>query len=464
MPSSMNTARAMTQDYPDGLPRPARYWAMAAIWLALLLAVIDSSIANVALPTIAHDLHTAPAASIWVVNAYQLTTVIALLPLAALGEIVTFRRVFLAGLLLFVLASIGCCFAHSLPELTLARAVQGLGAAGIMSVNPALVRFTYPEAQLGRGVGLNALVVSVASVIGPSLASLILAHASWPWLFAVNVPTGIAALAVGSFALPQSPKSGASLDRLSTLLNVVAYGGIIVGLDMLLRGGAALPGAASIAAGIGAGWLLVRRSLPQARPLIPIDLLRNRLFALTIATSVASFTAQMLAFVALPFLLQVTMHHTQVETGLLLTAWPLAVGVAAPIAGRLADSYPAALLGGLGLAMLAAGLFLLGSMPADAAMGAIIWRMALCGLGFGLFQAPNNRTLLSAAPRARTGAAGGMLASARLTGQTAGATLAAILFGLGTGGLAWSLWLGAAVAALGACVSLSRITLSPAHR
>src|ERR1700757_1930056 len=117
MPSSMNTARAMTQDYPDGLPRPARYWAMAAIWLALLLAVIDSSIANVALPTIAHDLHTAAAASIWVVNAYQLTIVVALLPLAALGEIVTFRRIFLAGLLLFVLASIGCCFAHSLPEL-----------------------------------------------------------------------------------------------------------------------------------------------------------------------------------------------------------------------------------------------------------------------------------------------------------------------------------------------------------
>jgi MFS transporter, DHA2 family, multidrug resistance protein len=453
----MNSA---PQEYPDGLPRRARYWATAAIWLALLMAVIDSSIANVALPTIAKDLHTAAAASIWVVNAYQLAIVVALLPLAALGEIVTFRRVFLVGLFVFVLASVGCCFAHSLAELTLARAVQGLGAAGVMAVNPALVRFTYPAAQLGRGVGLNALVISVASVIGPSLASLILAHASWPWLFAVNVPTGIAALAVGSFALPHSPRSGGSLDRLSTVLNVVAYGGTILGLDVLMRGGAALPGAASIALGIGAGWLLVRRSLPQARPLIPIDLLRNRLFSLTIATSVASFTAQMLAFVSLPFLLQIIMHKTQVETGLLMTAWPLAVGVAAPVAGRLADRYPAALLGGLGLALLGLGLFLLGGMPADATTGAIVWRMALCGLGFGLFQAPNNRTLLSAAPRSRTGAAGGMLASARLTGQTAGATLAAILFGLGTGGLSWSLWLGSAVAVVGACVSLSRIVLS----
>jgi len=447
--------------HQDGLPPRARYWATAAIWLALLMAVIDSSIANVALPTIAQDLHTAAATSIWVVNAYQLAIVVALLPLAALGEIVTYRRVFLAGLLLFVLASIGCCLARSLPALTLARAVQGLGAAGVMAVNPALVRFTYPAAQLGRGIGLNALVISVASVIGPSLASLILAHASWPWLFAVNVPTGLAALAVGIFALPHSPKSGGRLDLVSTCLNVAAYGGTILGLDVLMRGGAVLPGTASLAVGIAAGWLLVRRSLPQSRPLIPIDLLRNRLFALTIITSVASFTAQMLAFVSLPFLLQLAMHHTQVQTGLLITAWPLAVGIAAPVAGRLADRYPAAVLGGGGLATLGAGLFLLAAIPAAASNGMIVCGMALCGLGFGFFQAPNNRTLLSAAPRSRTGAAGGMLASARLTGQTAGATLAAILFSFGTAGLDWSLWLGGAIAIAGAGVSLSRLKLSP---
>jgi DHA2 family multidrug resistance protein-like MFS transporter len=437
---------------------------VTAIWLALLMAVIDSSIANVALPTIAKDLHTAAASSIWVVNAYQLAIVVSLLPLAALGEIVTFRRVFLVGLLLFVLASVGCCFARSLPELALARAIQGLGAAGVMSVNPALVRFTYPAAQLGRGVGLNALVISVASVIGPSLASLILAHGSWPWLFAVNVPTGIAALIVGSFALPLSPKSGGKLDRLSSVLNVAAYGFTILGLDVLARSGERIFGNASIVAGIVAGWLLVRRSLPQARPLIPVDLLRNRLFTLTIATSVASFTAQMLAFVSLPFFFQLVMHHTQVATGLLMTPWPVAVGVAAPVAGRLADRYPAGLLGGFGLALLAAGLFLLADMPAGAAAGTIVWRMALCGLGFGFFQAPNNRTLLSSAPRARTGAAGGMLASARLTGQTAGATLAAILFAMASGGLALSLWLGGAIAAVGACVSLSRMVLSPPPR
>lgn len=450
----MSNAGHETQ--PDGLPIPERYWAVAAIWLALLLAVVDSSIANVALPAIATQLHVEAATSIWIVNAYQLVIAVLLLPLAALGEIVTFRRIFLFGLLVFVLASIGCCFARSFTELVLARAVQGVGAAGIMSVNPALVRFTFPMAKLGQGVGLNALVISVASVIGPSLASLILAHAPWPWLFAVNIPIGVAALIVGRFALPYSAKSGGRLDILSALLNIAAYGLSIIGLDILARGGQVAPGIACMGAGITSGFFLVRRSLPQARPLIPLDLLRNRLFTLTVLTSVASFTAQMLAFVALPFFLQKDLHHTQVSTGLLLTAWPLAVGVAAPLAGRLADRYPAGLLGGAGLGALATGLALLGAMHEGTGNATVIFAMALCGAGFGFFQAPNNRTLLASAPRNRAGAAGGMLASARLTGQTLGATFVAILFGLAANA-ASPLWLGAAVAIAGACISLSRL-------
>src|ERR1700689_3388021 len=134
---------------PDGLPTPRRYWAILAIGLALTLSVLDSAIANVALPTIANDLHAGAAASIWVVNAYQLAIVISLLPLAALGEIVGYRRVYQAGLVLFTLAPLACSLSRTMDELGLARILQGFGAAGLMSVNGALVRFIYPQAQLG---------------------------------------------------------------------------------------------------------------------------------------------------------------------------------------------------------------------------------------------------------------------------------------------------------------------------
>jgi MFS transporter, DHA2 family, multidrug resistance protein len=440
----------------DGLPTPRRYWSVLAIWLAITMAVVDASIANVALPAIARDLHAAAAESIWVINAYQLAIVVALLPLAALGEIVEYRRIFQAGLVLFVLASIGCTFARTLPELTLARAVQGFGAAGIMSVNGALVRFTYPHGQLGRGIGLNALVVSVASVLGPSIASAILAVGSWQWLFAVNVPIGAAAWVLGRAALPESARQDRKLDWIAAALNVATFGLIVAGVDVFTRGGSWI-GLVIAAAGIGCGVALVRRSLSQPRPLAPVDLMRSWRFSLTVLTSVASFTAQMLAFVALPFYFQTVLHRTQVETGLLMTPWPVGVGVAAPIAGWLADRFPAAILAGIGLAVLAVGLGLMAMLPADASSVGIGCRMALCGMGFGFFQAPNNRTMLMSAPLERSGAAGGMLATARLTGQTIGATLTAILFRLSGHGAVSALALGAAFAVGASVISFSRL-------
>jgi DHA2 family multidrug resistance protein-like MFS transporter len=454
-PPSENASAAMT-DW-NGLPPPRRHWSIIAIWLAITMAVLDASIANVALPAIARDLHAAAAESIWVVNAYQLAIVVALLPLAALGEILEYRRIFQAGLILFVLASIGCCLANTLPELTVARAAQGFGAAGVMSVNGALVRFTYPHSQLGRGVGLNALVVSVASVLGPSVASAILALGSWQWLFAVNVPIGVAAWVLGRIALPESPRQDRRLDWIAAALNVATFGLIIAGVNIFTRGGGSLFGLVVAAAGIVCGVVLVRRSLSQPRPLAPVDLMRSPQFSLTVLTSVASFAAQMLAFVALPFYFQATLHRTQVETGLLITPWPLAVGVAAPIAGRLADRFPAAILAGIGLTALASGLLFMATLPADVSSFGICLRMALCGLGFGFFQAPNNRTMLSSTPMERSGAAGGMLATSRLTGQTIGATLTAILFRMSGHGAVSALALGAAFAAVASVVSFSRL-------
>src|SRR6185312_9797718 len=169
----MNTARIELAsimspapiEHADGLPQPQRNQAILTIALGITMAVVDSAIANVALPTIATDLNASPAFSIWIVNGYQLAITISLLPLASLGEIVGYRRVYLAGLVLFTAASLACTLSHGLLMLTVSRIAQGFGAAGIMSVNTALVRFIYPRAQLGRGIGLNAMVVAVSAAV-----------------------------------------------------------------------------------------------------------------------------------------------------------------------------------------------------------------------------------------------------------------------------------------------------------
>ena len=401
----------------DGLDVPQRYWAVASLVLAIAMTSLDSSIANVALPVIARNFGTQPAESIWVVNASQLAIVVSLLPFAALGEIVGFRRGYQAGLAVFTLASLACALSGSLTMLAAARALQGFGAAGVMSVNAGLVRHIYPVRMLGRGIGVNAIVVSVSAALGPSIASGVLALGPWPWLFAVNVPIGIGAFVLAARVLPANPLSERPFDVASAALNAVTFGMVISGVDVVTRTSAKALGALLLLTGLAAGVLLARREWTRPRPLVPFDLLRNPLFALSVATSIASFAAQTLAFVSLPFHFENSLHRSQVETGLLLTPWPVAVALAAPIAGWLADRFASSILCAIGLLVLAGGLAGLLLLPTGASGFDIGCRMAVCGLGFGFFQSPNNRVMLYSAPRHRAGAAGGMLGTARLTGQ-----------------------------------------------
>lgn len=453
--------RESSAAHADGLPVPRRYWAIGAILLAIALTVLDSTIVNVALPSLARDFHTSNAASIWVINSYQVAILIALLPLASLGEIVGYRRVSQYGMALFTVASLACALAPSLSVLSIARVIQGLGAAGIMSVNSALVRFTYPHRMLGRAIGINAFTVAVAGTIGPTIASAILAITTWRWLFAVNVPVGIVTIIIAMYSQPESERSSRPLNYTGVALQAGAFALLIGGLQSLAHDTANTLGVAAIGGGCVLGALLVRHEIVRDAPLIPFDLLRNRLFSLSVATSICSFMAQTAGLVSLPFEIQ-RVGHSAAATGLLMTPWAAGVALAAPFAGRLADRYPAGILGSLGLLALSSGLALLALFPRDGASTDLIWRMALCGLGFGFFQAPNNRTLIASAPRARAGAAGGMLATARLLGQTLGAAGVAILFRNYPGkGSNLSLVAASAVALVGAVVSVSRLAGNP---
>jgi DHA2 family multidrug resistance protein-like MFS transporter len=415
---------------PLGLPMPRRLWAAAAIWAAISMSVVDTAIANVALPTIARDLGASPVASIWVVNAYQIAITMALLPAAALGEKLGYRRVYGWGLALFVAASLLCSLSRSLPMLAAARFLQGFGAAGIMGINGALVRFTYPEDKLARGIGYNALVVAIASAAGPSIAAAILAFASWPWLFGVNLVPGLIALVIGMRCLPATPPSGRRLDMGSAAINALSFGALFLGLSEMARGAVDARTMAEVAGGILLAVWLVIRERGNPAPLFPVDLMRMPMLRLSYAASACAFAAQMAVFVALPFYFQQALHLGHVATGLLITPWPVAVAFTAPIAGRLFDRFPAAVLATSGMAIMAAGLGLLALLSPDSSDLSIIWRMALCGVGFGLFQTPNNRTMLGTAPRQRSGAAAGMQATMRLVGQTVGAVLVAGLFHL----------------------------------
>jgi MFS transporter, DHA2 family, multidrug resistance protein len=446
----------------DGLPPAQRRWAILTVALAITMSVLDGAIANIALPTIARELNASPAASIWVVNAYQLAVTVLLLPLSSLGEILGFRRVYWVGLGVFTLASLSCALSGSLATLTVARILQGIGAAGIMSVNGALVRFIYPRRMLGYGIGINAVVVAISAAIGPTVAAGILAVASWPWLFAVNVPVGIVAL-VASRTLPVTRPARRRFDWLSALWNALFFGFLVTAIDSAGHGAGWWISGGEAAGALIAGIALVLRQLPQTSPLLPVDLLRIPLFRLSIATSVASFVAQMLAYVALPFYLQDQLGRGQVETGLLMTPWPLTTALVAPLAGRLADRYSAGILGGLGLGTFALGLVLLALLPSNPGIADIAWRMAICGAGFGLFQSPNNRAIIGSAPRERSGGASGMLGTARLLGQSVGAALVALMFGLfGAGATTAALALAAGFAVTAAGVSLLRLIESGA--
>jgi DHA2 family multidrug resistance protein-like MFS transporter len=312
--------------------------------------VMDGAIANVALPTIAQDLHASPAFSIWIVNGYQLAITISLL-------------------------------------------------------------------------------------------------------------FGIAAVVIGMRALPYTPRNRHAFDWQSALMSAIMFGLGIGAIDSVGHGEAPLLYLSEAVIAVIACMLLVRRQLTAASPLLPVDLLRIPIFTLSICTSIASFCAQMLAFVALPFYLSDHFGYSGVEIGLLITPWPIAIAFAAPFAGRLVERYPAGLLGGIGLLLFAGGLGMLAFLPAHPTLD-VVWRMGLSGAGFGLFQSPNNRTMIAAAPRERSGGASGMLGTARLLGQTIGAALVALLLArYPVGGTQIALLVGVGFAMSGA--ALSTLRLSP---
>ena len=415
----------LSEGEATGLPKPKRTAAIAAVLAAMVLAVLDAAIVNVALPTIAESLQASPGASVWIITAYQTALVMGLLPCAALGESLGFRRVFTMGVALFTAASALCALSPSLPWLVAARFLQGLGAAAVMALGIALLRLIIPHHRLGAAIGWNALAVALSSAAGPTVGAVILSVTSWPWLFALNLPLGAAVL-LATRALPRIAGTARPLDQFSVALNGAAFASLVVGVEMLVSEPALAVALLALAA--LSLTSLIRRELQKDAPLIPLDLLRDTSFRISVIASICCFAGVTLGLLSLPFLLQHGLGQNTLSTGFYMTPWPFAVAIAAPMAGRLASRISTARLCAAGGIFLAVGLTSISLWPLQDSLSPLALLTMLCGVGFGLFQVPNNQNMFLSAPRERSGAAGGMQATARLTGQTAGAVITSLLF------------------------------------
>ncbi|MDR6820155.1 DHA2 family multidrug resistance protein-like MFS transporter [Neorhizobium sp. 2083] len=441
--------------FHDGLAPPRRYLAVAVLLLAVVLVVLDGAIANVALPSIALSLQAEAGSTVWVVSAYQLAVLVAILPCGALGEIYGARRVFLIGVVLFTVASAACAFAGNLPLLVLARFAQGLGAGAIMALAMMNLRQALPQHMLGPIIGFNAMVIAISSAAGPGIAGAILSFTTWPWLFAINIPLGVIVLAGGGL-LGEIGNAKRKLNTGALLANTLMFILFFCGADQMAT--APVRGAVLIAASLACLLILLRLERNSDAPLVPTDLLAAPAFRVSVIASICCFCGQMLSYIALPFYLQRTLHMTPVVAGLYMMAWPVATAFIAPVSGRLANRVKTAWLCAFGGALLALGLLVAGLAPVDPRGLAFLVGTAISGLGFGLFQTPNNRILLLSAPKERNGAAGAMQGTARLLGQTLGGISASVLFAtlpLSTA-LELAVLIAAGCAAAAGLVSLSR--------
>ena len=458
---------APTPDTPDTNRR--RTQAMLVVLLGLGLVVIDSTLLNLALPTIARQMNATAAQSIWAVNAYQLATLVCLLPFANLGDRLGYRQVYLGGTVLFVVGTVAAAMSQNLAMLVFARALQGVGGGAMMSVNTALIRLIYPPDRIGRGIALNSMVVAISSVAGPTVAALVLGVASWRWLFIISIPLAVGVLMLGQRVLPMNrhQRPAEAIHKRDVLGNVLMFVLLFVGADLLAmhggKGGAdwRLWGLAMMVAAVAVGVVYMRRQARMEAPMFPVDLMRMPIFALSMGASVSAFAAMSLATVSMPFLLQDAFGRTPFQAGILLTAWPAAIVIMAPLAGRLIGRVHNGVLGGIGMSLMAMGMLALALLPAHPGDWDIAWRLALAGAGFGLFQSPNNHTIVTSPPPHRTGAASGMLGTARLTGMTLGAVLVGQIFanwppaqGVGPH---IALWVGVGATILSGLFSVARV-------
>ncbi|HWK41443.1 MAG TPA: MFS transporter [Croceibacterium sp.] len=451
-------SEVISRTLPDGLSTPRRYWAIAAISFGTALLVLDGAIPTVALPTIARDLGVDNGAVTNVVAVYQLVLVMVLLPFANLGDRVGHRNLYQAGQALFLVASALCLFVNDFILLLALRALQAIGAGMALSVSSAMLRQIYPSSKLGTGLGVNSVIVASSGALAPTLGGYIVGHAPWQWVFVAAVPLAAISLLLGR-SLPEPERREQKPEWLSGLWSALTMLLLIGGMQLATHENGLIGGGLALA-GVVSAVLLVRREKARTNPVVPVDLLARPVLGLSALAAIACFVASGSLMLSLPFRLEGAMGYAPDQVGLLLLPFPLTMLVVSPLAGWMSDRIAPTKLGITGMSIAIVGLLLLATMP-DRAAGtggdlAIAWRLSLTAVGFGLFFAPNSRLLIGQAPIDRAAAAGGLLSTSRLLGQTLAAVMVGILLAAGAGQGPQPLYVACALAVVAALCSLAR--------
>jgi EmrB/QacA subfamily drug resistance transporter len=403
-----------------------RKWLiLTSVSLGSLMATLDGSIVNIALPAIQTDFTIDLTTVEWVVVAYLLVVGSLLLPFGRLGEVLTFKRVYLVGFAIFTLASVCCGAAPNAAGLVAFRVVQGVGAAMLMAMGPAIVAHTFHDRERGRALGLNAISVSIGLSLGPALGGILTQVASWRAIFLINAPIGLLAILWAARVLPAETRGkDESFDVKGAALSGVALFALLLALSDGQEWGWTSPAIVGLFIAfiiLGGAFLLAERRSIQ--PMIDLALFRIRPFSAGLASVVVAFAGLFTATFLLPFLLEQGRGFSPIEAGLLLTPVPITMALVAPLSGAASDRFGPRILASAGMAIMALGLLSLTQLPVDFALPDLVWRLVLLGVGQGMFMSPNSSAVLGSVPRPRIGTASGTLAQMRVNGQALGIAL-----------------------------------------
>jgi DHA2 family multidrug resistance protein-like MFS transporter len=412
----------------DGIEPERRRRAYTAVSLATAMSVLDASIANMALPTIARELHVSAASIVWVVNAFNLAVTATLFAAAGYGSSLGMTRIYRVGVVAFTAGSLLCALSGSFPLLVAARVVQGIGAAMVVAIQPAMVRAIFPRAEMIRALGWSSLVVALTTAAAPTIGGLILAVLPWPWLFGLSVPFACIAIVLGAKTLPDPPGHHERIDLASVAASAAGFSLLVYGIDGFSRHDSLLAIACESLAGAVIFVWFVRRQFALARPIVALDLFRIPAFASAAGTSFAAWVGWGMGFVTLPFVLQLDRGYSPLIAGLLLTSWPLGTALSSPIAARATRRFSVRRLASSGLALTGCAFAGFAVFSHAAPVAVILLLGALAGIGFGCFQAPNNNELLGVGPLEKSTSAGALLAVLRVSGQTLGGSIVALVF------------------------------------